>query len=307
MSEATDVLDAPLAGGATATPPGPTRPLYWSLRRELWENRSLYLAPLGVAAIFLFGFLLSVFSLPHRMRGAALDPAKQRHMIELPFDMAAGLLTVTAMLVGALFCLDALHGERRDRSILFWKSLPVSDRTAVLAKAAVPLLVLPAIVLALVLPLQALMLVISMVALAPTPSSVELFWTRLPFVQLWLSLVYGEVVIALWLAPVYAWLLLVSAWARRTPLLWAVIPPLGVCVVEKVAFHTDACARFLGYVAGGWYDLAFVATPAMAGRGPLAHLTPGNLLATPWLWLGVVLATLFLAGAVRLRRRREPI
>jgi ABC-2 type transport system permease protein len=114
-----------------------TRPFYWSVRRELWENRSIYIAPLAVAAVELFGFLISTITLPHRMRAVlALDPAEQRAAINMPYDIAAFLIILTAFFVGVFFCLDALHGERRDRSILFWKSLPVSDRTTVLSKAS---------------------------------------------------------------------------------------------------------------------------------------------------------------------------
>src|SRR5256885_15686622 len=105
-----------------------TRPMYWSVRREIWENRAIYIAPLAVAVVFLFGFLLSTITLPHRMRAAlTLDAAKQRVAVEMPYDMVAGLIVVTAFLVGGFFCLEALHGERRDCSILFWESLPVSD------------------------------------------------------------------------------------------------------------------------------------------------------------------------------------
>ncbi len=122
----------------------PSRPMYWSVRRELWENRSIYIAPLAVAGVFLFGFLISTIHLPSRMRAlSALDPAQQREAIAMPFDIAAALLMLTQLLVGAFYCLDALHGERRDRSILFWKSLPVSDLTTVLSKASIPLVVLP--------------------------------------------------------------------------------------------------------------------------------------------------------------------
>ncbi len=118
-------FDARTAASAALSP---TRPIYWSIRRELWESRSIYIAPLCVAAVFLFGFLISTISLPGKMRSlSALDPAHQRQAIAMPYDMAAGLLMLTAMLVGAFYCLDALHGERRNRSILFWKSLPVSE------------------------------------------------------------------------------------------------------------------------------------------------------------------------------------
>ena len=108
----------------------PTRLMYWSVRRELWENRSIYLAPLAVAAVALFGFSLSsiagIWEKPLR-----LNPAQP----QAPYDMAAGLMMLTGIVVSVFYCLDALHGERRDRSILFWKSLPVSDLTTVLAKA----------------------------------------------------------------------------------------------------------------------------------------------------------------------------
>src|SRR4029077_3603918 len=106
------------------------RPLYWSVRRELWENRSIYIAPLIVAVVVLFGFLLSTIGLPERRRAVLLlDPAKARAAIDMPYNVAAMMLIFTASIVGVFYCLDALHGERRDRSILFWKSLPVSDLT----------------------------------------------------------------------------------------------------------------------------------------------------------------------------------
>ena len=127
-------------GDRPATP----QPFYWSVRRELWENRSIYVAPILVAIVVLFGFLVSTIGLPERRREVLLlDPAKARAAIEAPYDMAAIMLILTAFIVGVFYCLDALYGERRDRSILFWKSLPVSDRTTLLSKATIPLVVLP--------------------------------------------------------------------------------------------------------------------------------------------------------------------
>ena len=145
-----------------------TRRLYWSVRRELWENRSIYLAPLAVAAVVLFGFFISLVRLPDRMRAAAgaRPDASSTRPIEQPYVIAALMLMAIELLVAVFYCLDALYGERRDRSILFWKSLPVSDLTTVLSKASIPLLVLPLVTFAITVATQLIMLLASSAVLA---------------------------------------------------------------------------------------------------------------------------------------------
>lgn len=284
------------------------RPLYWSVRRELWENRSIYIAPLAAAAVIVFGFLVSTFGMPERRRALlSLDPAQQRAMIQMPYNFAAGMLVVTAFLVGVFYCLDALHGERRDRSILFWKSLPVSDLTTVLSKAIIPLVVLPLIILAVVVTTHLIILLLSSAILLPSGLAATT-WARLPLFRLWLAFLYALVAIALWHAPLYGWLLLVSGWARRAAFLWAVLPWLAVCALEAMAFRTSHFASFLKDRLAGWYTRAFV-IPAhgTVPANPLTQLTPGRFLSTPSLWIGLVLAAVFLALAVRMRRDRGPI
>jgi ABC-2 type transport system permease protein len=110
---------------SSAVPPAAmseTRPLYWSVRRELWENRSIYIAPLAAAAVAMLAFLISVIGLRQMRELAPLDPAHQPGDLVQPYGHAAWLIMVTALIVGVFYSLDALHSERRDRSILFWKS-----------------------------------------------------------------------------------------------------------------------------------------------------------------------------------------
>src|SRR3974377_454901 len=116
----------------------------------------------------------------------------------------------TTFVVAVFYCLDALYGERRDRSILFWKSLPVSDSIVVLSKAAIPLAVVPLITFAVTVALHWLMLMVSLLALAAGGQSIAQFWANLHLLQIWLLLLYHLVTAhALWPAPVYCWLLLV--------------------------------------------------------------------------------------------------
>src|SRR5437588_6452997 len=205
---------------ATTSPPdsgitdpgykGATRPLYWSVWRELWENRSIYIAPLAVALVVLFGFMISTYGMPERRRGVLLmDLAKQRTLISEPYDVAAMMMIFTVFIVGVFYCLDALHGERRDRSILFWKSLPVSDLTTVLSKATIPLVVLPLIAFAIVVCVQLIMVLETGVVLIFHGMSPGTTWAHVPMFQNWLVLLYGLIAIALWHAPIYGWLLLV--------------------------------------------------------------------------------------------------
>jgi len=280
----------------------------WSVRRELWENRSITIAPVAVAAVALFGFLISTHHLAENLRDmAGLDPAQQAAELFKPYGYVAIAIMFTNFIVGAFYCLGALHGERRDRSILFWKSLPVSDLTTVLAKACIPFVVLPAIGFVVILATQAAMLVLSTVVLLMGGENPSILWSQLPLSGLVFGLFRGLIVCALWHAPVYGWLLAVSAWARRATFLWAVLPPLGLCVVEKFAFGTQVVSAQLGNLLIGCCAQVFDEQVGNSGAIAFAQTQPFAFLALPSLWIGLVVAAALIAAAVRLRRNREPI
>ena len=266
-----------------------TQPFYWSVRRELWEYRSIYIAPLAVAVVTLFGYLIASM-----IRGVALLQ---------PFSFAAGVIMMAAFIVSIFYSLETLHGERRDRSILFWKSLPVSDLTTVLSKASIPLIVLPLVGFAIIVATELIMLLLGSLVLMGRGLNVATSWT--PVFRMWLMLLYHLVTVhMLWYAPMYGWVLLVSAWARRAAFLWAALPWLAICAVEKIAFNTTRFAAMLGYRFAGGPE----AIPGVDSFfDPMTQLTPGRFLSSPGLWIGLAVAAAFLAGAVRLRRCQGPI
>jgi ABC-2 type transport system permease protein len=280
-----------------------TEPLYWSIRRELWENRSIYIAPLAVAGVALFGFSLGsiagIWEKPLR-----LDPASP----QAPYDMAAGLMMLTGIVVSVFYCLDALHGERRDRSILFWKSLPVSDVTTVLAKASIPLVILPLLTVAITIAMQWLMLLLSSAVVLVSGQSVATLWTKLSFFRMsWLMLYHVLTAHALWPAPIYCWLLLVSGWPRRATFLWAALPVVAIAGVEQIAFHTWHFAELVGSRLIGAAPTVAMTSPDMFPTDPMTHIAPAQFLGSPGLWIGLAFAAACLAGAVRLRRYQGPI
>src|SRR6266404_4449728 len=270
-----------------------TRPLYWSIRRELWENRSIYIAPLIVAAVQVIGLAISTIGIAERRRAVLLlDPARQRAAIEIPYDIAAMMMLFTVFIVGVFYCLDALHGERRDRSILFWKSLPVSDLTTVLSKALIPLAILPLLAFAIVVCVQLVMALETGVVLIFHGMSPATTWVHVPMFQNWLVLLYGVAALSLWHAPIYGWLLLVSGWARRATFLWAVLPLIVIQIFEKITFNTSYFGKMLQHRLMGFAAEAF-AFNAHGDIDSLTQLTPGRYLSSPGLWIGLAVAAAF--------------
>lgn len=304
------------AGNQRSIPPvsvSATRSIYWSIRRELWENRSICIAPLAAAAVYLLGDLISLGWAPHGTHGPATpDSTPQIIVLAMPYAHAAMLLMATGFIVGIFYSLDALHGERRDRSILFWKSLPVSDLTTVLSKASIPFVILPALVFATTVVLQILVRLLNTIALLLSDASVAPLWRQLPLFRMELVLLYSLIVVTLWYAPVYGWFLLVSGWAKRATFLWAVLPPLAIATGEYIAFRTIYFSsllqnRLIGFAAAAFDLKDKNGVPIDAHFIPLAQLAPGRFLSSPSLWVGLLFAAIFIAGAVRLRRYQGPI
>ena len=295
-------VQSPVAASA-AIPAG--RRFYWSVRRELWENRSIYLAPAAAGALILLGSVITVTRLPRTMQAmSGLDPMKQHQMIEQHYLFASYLLMAVALIVAVFYCLDCLYGERRDRSILFWKSLPVSDTTAVLSKASVPLVLLPFVTFVITVATQWIMFLMSSAVLLARGMSVATLWSHLGLLQMWGMLFYHLMGFhGLWYAPFFGWMILVSAWARRAPFLWAILPPLIIGIVEKIAFNTTHFAYLVGTRFVGGREGAAAST-SMDMLNPINF---GQFLISPGLWIGLAITAVFLALAIRLRRSEGPI
>jgi len=288
----------------------PTRPMYWSVRRELWENRSIYIAPLAGAAVYMLGFLISLFWLPRSLRGleALHDATPQPIALAMPYSHAAMLIMIVGFPVGIFYSLDALHSERRERSILFWKSLPVSDTSTVLVKFLVGLALVP---------LGSFLLAAATSLLA---SPALLLRARLHLdtgvslwsVAYWLRteglLLYALLATLLWYAPYAAYLMLASAWARHLPSAWACLPPLLLVLFEYLIFRTHYVAQALQRGPGELLQLSFRGGDAAGGLGSeILASTPDplQLLGSAQLWLGLLTAAALLALAIRVRRYRD--
>jgi ABC-2 type transport system permease protein len=320
----------------------------WLLRREFWEHKgSMFWAPIVVAGIILLtmgGTLiygLATHGLEANINGHQLHqdgvfrglPVEMRN--EVVSVVTSGYLVTAAPLFAMLgiavffYCLNALYDERRDRSILFWKSLPASDQMTVLSKVITAACVTPLITIAAATVMSLALLLLTGAALAF--NGINLFGAILSSPQLYLAplaLLSLLPVYALWALPTIGWLLLVSSWARSKVFLWAVGTPLIVLVIAKwmsylmtnffgagidlTWFVHDVVVRGLGgLIPGIWFKFDGVDPTLLHEAGSkgisLAAVVSQSwmTLASPSAWGGALAGALMIFGAMRMRRWRD--
>jgi ABC-2 type transport system permease protein len=220
----------------------------WSVRREWWENRSLWMAPVVVAGVILVGALLGMAV---ATRVAAGDwhgdwNYSAYKAAGAPFLFVLAVMAVVRAVTASLYCMGAILNERRDRSILFWKSMPVSDLTAVLAKFATALGVTVAASFVVTIALELVLMILATLGMALHGFNPFPVWRAAPLLDVTALTAWLMLAGSLWYAPIYAWLLLVSSWAKRSALLWSLAPPVGIMIIEGIAFNTNRFGAFLG-------------------------------------------------------------
>jgi ABC-2 type transport system permease protein len=308
---------------APATAPRPVRPFYWSVRRELWENRSLVIAPLVAGALVPVALLLRAMHLSADVQIlSTFTPERQQQIVTGMVGGIAILITWVTAITAFFYLLDALQGERKDRSVLFWKSMPVSDTTTVLSKLFTGLVVAAGIVVAVSIATQLVVLLLASVILMVSGASAAPIWSNLQWFPLIIALIYGQIALALWYSPVAAWLLFVSAWAKRSPILWATLTPIAIMLFERVAIGTRYVQDMLAYRLRDAMRVVFVPSSDAVARFNIDDegmstaelpqrvfelMDPLGFLTNPWLWVGLVVAAGLVAAAIWMRRYREPI
>ncbi|HEV8017625.1 MAG TPA: hypothetical protein VGP32_03600 [Steroidobacteraceae bacterium] len=316
------VADTAGTPGATAARAG--KPLGLVLltlvRREFWEHRYLWIAPLAVEALLIvLGAIAGHghLQLDSEDFGSGTNfPAQKVAAFTILQWMQSVPLVVVLMGVVSWYALDCLYAERKDRSILFWKSLPVSDGLTVVSKALVALVVAPLVTfgVALVGYLVFAAVLGARMALGGIPSVIS--WDLVEWFRTELAMLVMLIVAMLWYAPVVAAMMLLSVWARPNPFLWALLAPIVAPLIERIAFGTHYLASFMKYRAFDiWGTLAYGPTHghfniiSKHGLHPVGTLLDefniGAAFTDIDLWLGVATAAALLYAAVRIRRYRD--
>jgi len=271
------------------------------LRREFWEFRSLWLSPAIGAAFLIVGAILGSLHLGNGVHITvdARTPAVIGHAAGAQFLAAiAAFIGLFAAVAIAIYLLDCLYSERKDRSILFWKSLPVSDLETVTSKLVIALVVVPLLAIALALVLLPLLMGIGALVV---PEIRTHFGELIAGSLLALPRLLGMfIVVALWYAPVATYLLLASVLARHPPLIYAALPPVAIGLAESMFSGTHHFWEFIGQRLQPW--LANGLSGASSQDWTNVGSTWWHALGDPALWVGLAAAGVMLFAAIRLRR-----
>jgi ABC-2 type transport system permease protein len=297
---------------------------FWLIRREIWENKAIWVAPaIVIACLVLLVVTGNVHLGPIGAIGDSTVFGEFPHevQVKLLVIVYAGLALVIDMVMGFVaffYALDSLYADRRDRSVLFWKSLPLSDSETVLSKFAVAAVVIPLVALAAAVLAQLVVASGGSAKLAMSGMSGSVMWHPQAILGGIMVTVLWCLTAIVWYAPIIAYLMLASAWAPRAPFLWAVLPPVAAWVLERVVLYSEHVGDFITGRLFGLYRLLSPSQDVSAHTGDsevaseVAKLSQvdlvgnlSNFYSSPQLWLGVIAAALLLGAAMWVRRYRD--
>jgi len=316
----------------------PASNMYWLVKREFWEHRGGFLwAPLVTGGIFLLLNIMGIITAEvigarHGISIGASGKlqnvisqmdAGDMSQVGMALDMAMyssmALIFVVLGFVVFFYCLGAIYDERRDRSILFWKSLPLSDTESVLSKVVSATLVAP--VIATLAGIAAGILQLLIVALTLSFHGINV-WQLLMLahpVRVTLNMIGQIPLYLLWALPSVGWLMACSAWARTKPFLWAIALPVATGLLVTWfgimgLFNLPAGWFWQNIVARALFS-AFPGASLIAsddlihtGKNNLDFMDLGNtyhLLGSANLWIGVAAGVALIVAAIWFRRWRD--
>jgi ABC-2 type transport system permease protein len=285
----------------------------WLVRREFWENRAIWTIPAVIGGFLILGALFG------KVEGLGVTSEVPGRAATQLFLVAVGATFFAVMSIySTWYLLDCLHADRKDRSVLFWKSLPISDTATVLSKLLTAVIVIPLVYFALA---DVTTLLMAFIISVRASSSIGAgLWHADLWLQLQVLWLYLIVTAAIWYLPIVAYLLVVSSWARRAVMLWSLLPPIALIIAERWFFGSHVIAaqlweRLVGLVGAfnsSLYDGSWVVTPV--GHGTIqtpasiwSVLEPARFLSSPETWIGVGVGVALIFCAVQLRTRRTEI
>lgn len=297
------------------------------VKREFWESKgSMLYTPAAIAAFFAFVMLVGSltgdafintdhgsFSLFDKLPSAfeeleAVGSEERSKFVQIGLYAPRVFFGFVMFVICLFYCLGSLYDERKDKSILFWKSLPVSDTSTVLSKFVAVVVLTPVLYFAVTAIFQVFLLVFGTVLAWFSGSSGMILWSSSNLFGVLFNGFFSLLVATLWLAPLWAWLMFASAWAKKVAFLWGTLPIFLIAIAEGWIFHSSRFIEMVGErIARGFTvlnsEMHFLVGQDMFDKDYVAHWY--EVLADGSFWGGLVVAAVFLAGAIYTRRFQD--
>jgi ABC-2 type transport system permease protein len=280
----------------------------WLVRREFWERRAIWIVPAAISGALI---LVALFG---RTQIITDVPLESPFVGRVYLGLTGALFITIMMLYSTLYLLDCLYDDRRDRSVLFWKSLPISDTDTVLSKLIVALFAIPLVAFAAA---DLTSLIVAFIVSVRARSMIGgALWEGRDWLQMQALWIYVIFTCAVWYLPVAGWCLMVSAWVKRAPMLWSVLPLLVAYLIERFFLGTHYLAQVIGGRLAGYAAAAFHQN-SHGSRGPWSADDAANsawqfmdlsgFVSNPATWVGLVVGAGMVVAAIQLRMRRSEI
>ena len=242
--------------------------------------------------------------------------AERQAALTVFFLGTSWIFLFTLAILTVFYTLDSLYAERKDKSILFWRSLPVTDAETVISKLLTAIVVIPLVTIAAIIVTHLLNLISSSIWIAIQGGDAgHLVWGSVALVDNWLAALIVTFAGALWMSPFIGWFLFVSAFTKRMPLLMAFMPLILIPLVEAIVLRSSFFAEavfgrggmmplFRGMDLEGFFDEDRMQVNEELVR-LLSHLDIGQFITSPGLWAGMIVCGLFTTAAIYVRRYRD--
>lgn len=295
------------------------------LKREIWEHRSIYITPIAISSIVTLGLIAMLMfasgfaaELDMAIFGAqniAGDPERKAALTGF-FLGTSWVFVIALAILTVFYCLDSLYAERKDKSILFWRSLPVTDAETIISKLIIAIIVIPSVTVIGIIVTHLINLVVTSIWVSMKGGDGGmLIWGSVALFDNWLAAFIVVIASSIWMSPFIGWFLLVSAYTKRSPLLMAFMPLILIGLLEGIILRTHVFAENVFVRVDGMpiFRIADIEKffdeeqwrVAEGANSLLVHVDVVQFLTSPAMWAGVLVCGLLSTGAMYVRRYRD--
>ena len=295
------------------------------IKRELWEHRSIYITPAAIAIIVTLGVLAMLMmasgfakELDLVIFGAQnmVGDVERRAVLTGVFVGTSWVFLVAVMFLTVFYSLDSLYAERKDKSILFWRSMPTTDAEVVISKLLTAAIVIPVITAVGIWATHLVNLIVTSIWVSAKGGDAGvMIWGSVSLLDNWLAALIVVVASGFWMSPFIAWFLFVSTWAKRMPFLMAFMPPIVLGLLEWIIFRTNYFLTTVGdrgdmrplfhsmslerfFEEEQWRD-------GVGSISLLEHIDLVGFVSDPGFWSGLLVCGILTTAAIYVRRYRD--